>query len=58
MPVGGVWSTWEFAKRWQDRGLYAVHRLGIRRVFHEAMFEFPDDNEPKGGVPPVNAQSN
>lgn len=45
-PVGGVWSSWEFGRRWQDRGHYAVNRLGIRRVFHQAMIDFPDDEAP------------
>ena len=53
MPLGGVWSTWEFGRRWLDRG----NRLGIRRVFHQAMLDFPDDNVPEGDEPPADAQS-
>jgi hypothetical protein len=60
MPIGGVWSTWEFGRRWLDRGGYATNRLGLRRVFHQAMFDFPDDNapiRPESDEPPADAQS-
>jgi len=56
MPIGGVWSTWQFCRRWRDRGRYAVKSLGLRRLFHQAMFDFPDDNPPES-EPPTDAPS-